>query len=244
MPPPEIPGEYYFSDGSFGKFDEKKTVIGIVFSHNLSSLDSRHWSNGYALALTNASNRCQWGNNDEGSDNPMGKTVATHNGVMTFMDGRNCTAYITNTGDDRRYPAAFAAEGYNSKVAAPSSSSGWFLPSCGQWYDFLSRFGGLRKEYKKDCTDFNEVSFYTDLWWRESGCVDLCLSNINAYLNVLKEHGYTVDLFDASGARYWTSSLNDANAAYCVGITASQIYFYGTGNNNTDYYRVRPMIAF
>jgi hypothetical protein len=246
-----VAGQYLFSDGTWGSYDPAKTVIGIVFSNTTSSTDRSHgWTHGYAMALQNAGSATStylWYNSNSG--NPTGTYISGVNNIMSDKDGYSHSGYLQTSG----YAAGIAARGYTAKdkngntVAAPTGTSGWYLPSIGQWYDILASLGGMvtasGKAYTYGTSDWlrwynGDISGDTHNYYSS-----LCASNLNVYLNGLKSNGYSVDLFSNNYEHYWSSSECDSSYAYCVG-------FYNGGSMNlgstykSSSFRVRPVLAF
>ena len=69
---------------------------------------------------------------------------------VTNKEGNGETQTIKNNGklgySKENYPAFYAAINYASSNAAytpPNGSSGWFLPSVGQWWDIAVSLGGM-----------------------------------------------------------------------------------------------------
>jgi hypothetical protein len=245
----KIPGQYLYSDGTWGSYDPDKTVIGIVFSNTTSSTDRSHgWTHGYAMALQNAGSATSsylWYNSNSG--NPTGTYIRGVNNIMSDKDGYTHSGYIQTTG----YAAGIAAKGYTAKdkngntVAAPSGTSGWYLPSCGQWYDICDNLGGMVVASGGAYT--SGFTYYLQWYSGDDGSgknySSLCASNLNVYLNGLKSNGYSVDLFSNNYEYYWSSSECSSSWAYCV-IFYGDDYMYLHGYNKTGSFRVRPVLAF
>lgn len=227
----------------------EKTPIAVVFSGSTSSTDKSYgWTHGYAMALTNATNGCQWGNN--GIDETV---LPNYNGDYdTFIinkDGYTESLAIKNAYSSTlqsAHPVFYYA--LNCKVTTPTNSSGWYLPSVGQWWDILINLGGmsttvtlheigLLRWYINDPTGNNIKYSY------------VCSENINAYLSKVSEQGYNVDLFFKSNEveTYWTTTEFGSNNSYII--------HFGVDNNLGEYYnayefqkniecRCRPVIAF
>ncbi len=249
----KIPGQYLFSDGTWGSYDPNKTVIGIVFSNSTSGIDKRHgWTHGYAMALQNAGSGAatyQWYTSDSG--NPTGTYIAGADSIMSDKDGYTHSGYL-QTSD---YAAGIVAKNYTAKdksgntVTNPSGTSGWYLPSIGQWYDICAGLGGMVAASGKAYT--NSSTYYLQ-WYSGDTSGDthnyssLCASNLNVYLDALKDIGYSVDLFGSNNdVYYWSSSECNNSWTYSVGF-----YFYSDGyvhlhnSIKTNSFMVRPVIAF
>jgi hypothetical protein len=242
-------GQYLYSDGTWGSYDADKTVIGIVFSNTTSSTDRSHgWTHGYAMALQNAgsSTNYQWYSSNSG--NPTRTYISGVNNIMSDKDGYSHSGYLQTSG----YAAGIAAKGYSAKdkngntVAAPSGTSGWYLPSCGQWYDILASLGGLVAASGKAYTNSTSswLQWYNgDISGDTHNYSSLCASKLNVYLNGLKSNGYSVDLFSNNGERYWSSSECGSYYAYGVHFL-SDGYMYLFNYSKTYSFRVRSVLAF
>jgi hypothetical protein len=246
-----VTGQYLFSDGTWGSYDADKTVIGIVFSNTTSSTDRSHgWTHGYAMALQNAGSGTSsylWYTSQSG--NPTGTYTTGVNNIMSDKDGYTHSGHLQTSG----YAAGIAARGYMAKdkngntIAAPSGTSGWYLPSIGQWYDICGSLGGMVAASGKAYTYTNNSGYLRwygpDISGDTHNYSSLCASNLNVYLNGLKSNGYRVDLFSNSNEYYWSSSEYDSSWACCV-------HFYGYGNmylggsGKTGSCWVRSVVAF
>jgi len=288
---PDI-GDYYFSDGSWGTLADRATAtvypIGVVFSNTTNNNDkTRGWTHGYAIALTNASTNtttktCIWGPAVEEdtktfTDNYGTYTYSSYNNkyyayFITKKDGYCETQVIksNHTLSSSSYPAFYYALNYGTSVesgttsyAAPSGSSGWFLPSVGQWYDMYENLGGI--------TSAPEYSYPGYCYWYDSNLSGTstysykCANSINAYLTAISTYssnkGYsygTPDPFSNNGMSYIDSSNNtgsDEGELYWFsseyGISyggCASIDSYGrlylSYYDKSGYFRVRPCIAF
>lgn len=136
-------GDFYYSDGSWSTDkDNGKTCIGVVFYAGRHASDDCDYSSGigsgavhgYVVALNDAhTDKCAWGGD--------GTLIGTSTNQDDFLGYSNTQLIIqraTDTGhlrpDDvlNDYPATYYISEYGKKVAAPSSSSGWYFPSTGQ----------------------------------------------------------------------------------------------------------------
>jgi hypothetical protein len=232
----KVIGGYLFSDGWWGNLSD--TIVGsvkpiaVIFSKTTSATDKTNgWTHGYAMALKNASTSAAWAGT-EAIDNPTGTYINTTAAMIADKDGYTHTTYINSS----TYPAAYAAATkYKSIVAAPSNTSGWYLPSIGQWYDICVNLG------KMSATDY--VDQTTSFYW--SGSLT-CASNINAYLTPLTSGMYeTFPWGSTSDYLYWSSS--EYNSASPLFVTFSQsgslfLIYYSTVS--PQWKAVRGVIAF
>jgi hypothetical protein len=246
---PAVVGQYLYSDGTWGSYDPAKTVIGIVFSNTTSSTDRSHgWTHGYAMALQNAGSSSatyQWYNSNSG--NPTGTNISGVN-MMSDKDGYSYSGYLQTRG----YFAGIAARGYTAKdkngntVAAPSGTSGWYLPSIGQWYDILASLGGMVAASGKAYTNSSDgcLRWYgPDTSGDTHNYSSLCASNLNVYLNDLRSNGYRVDLFSNNYERYWSSSECSSSLVSCV-FFLREGDMYLSHSNKLSSFIVRPVLAF
>ena len=241
-------GDIFYSDGSYSSsLVSGKTPVAIVFSTTTSAADkAKGFVHGYAMALQNAgasTTTYQWYTSNSG--NPTGSSITTAAQIMADKDGLSYTGTIQTTG----YAAGIAAKGYTAKDKSGNSvslngTSGWYLPSIGQWYDICSNLGNLVASSGVSYTS-------TGTGWLRWYSVDdssgknyssLCASSINIYFNVLKTNGYSVDLFNIN-EYYWSSSEYPAISAYYVVFDNSGNMFLGL-YNKTYSFRVRPVLAF
>ena len=265
-------GDYYLNDGcvipnaTTNKYLLTK-VIGLVFDISTSTNDQGYgWKHGYAMALTNANTSCAWSlaNSsgtylDEAGITYGSFTYSNFNGSYTVFktdkDGYSETQAIKNNGklgyNQTEYPAFWYALNYGTSnesgttsYAAPSVSSGWYLPSIGQWWDILTNLGGMTTVYDSGtayCYWYNGSS-------GNSGSAYLCASKINSFLGALS--GYTTyDSFytnsSSSNEYYWSSSCYAYNGAGSIGFGIGGLMSLDM-NLSSKYktWRIRPTVAF
>jgi len=229
-------GYYLFSDGSWGPADilSTATPIAVIFSKTTSTIDKGHgWTHGYAMALKNASTGAVWGTGAGASGNPTGAYYATTTAMIADKDGYTHTTYINSS----TYPAAYAvATTYKSTVAAPSNTSGWYLPSIGQWIDICINLGKM----SLTSTAYNDQTSW--FFWLSNSSV--CGNNLNAYFTPLTSGTYDTFIWGGgSDYNYWSSSENSSTGARGVGF-GSDNSLYMNGYNKTAAYRARGVVAF
>jgi hypothetical protein len=242
-------GDIFYSDGSYSStLVSGKTPVAIVFSTTTSAADkAKGFVHGYAMALKNAgasTTTYQWYTSNSG--NPTGSSITTAAQIMADKDGLSYTGTIQTTG----YAAGIAAKGYIAKDKSGNSvaltgTSGWYLPSIGQWYDICVNLGGMVSSSGVSYTNTGTgwLRWYSGDDSSGKNYSSLCALSINVYLNVLKTNSYNVDLFTNNDEFYWSSSEYTSSYAYGV-------YFYGSGYMHLSYdlktgtFRVRPVLAF
>jgi hypothetical protein len=219
--------QFLFSDGTYGNISDNpgKTPIAIVFCTTPSTADKAKNYHGYAMALKNASTSLAWGST---GSTPTGSARTTLS--ITDYDGLTYTGKINNS----TYPAAYAvATTFKSTVPNPSGTSGWYLPSIGQWYLICLNLGGMS-------TSFTDYRTSGNLYW--AGQSTACANAINTAMSEAGSGKY--DEFSAAANQYyWSSSEYDTYNAYYA-------LFYSNGYMTLDnLYKecdgyVRPVIAF
>lgn len=229
--------------------DSKGDCIGIVFSTDptrigeaaTEALEEKGVTtpHGLVMALTDASESCRWGATD--TDESYLKNINKASEMYLNVDGYGETQWIIGYGIDETllqetYTAFYHAGRYETpesgsvEYTAPRNTTGWFVPSTGQWWDILTNLGGI------DLSSYMD-SHASDL--HISGAAGLtALENINKYLKII---GQDFDL----GQSYWTSSENDVSEAYKVGFDVeNRLNFFRDGKDNNRDARVRCCLAF
>ena len=238
---------------------QQDACIGIVYSTDVNRIGTAatqalkkkgvNTPHGLVMALTNASEGCRWGEygKDENSGGTDGAPFKANTDQLqkqyNNVDGYGETHWIIDTyGNDgtalqKPYTAFYHASRYGTaessteQYAAPSNTTGWFLPSMGQWWDILSNLGGI------DLTSYQDK---TDSFTSIPSVAPTVVANINKYLQ--KITGATPFSTDTW---FWSSSEYD-------GYNACYVNFYDYGYlllycNRKDYYRanrVRCSFAF
>ena len=249
-------GDYYYSDGTWGTIAEHSnstaSPIGIIFSNSTSTIDKGYnWTHGYAMALQNAgsiSTTYQWYISD--SSNPTGTYINGVDDIMSDKDGYTHSGYLQAS----EYAAGNAAKSYIARdrnknaVDASLGTSGWYLPSSGQWYDICAKLGGMVTASGKNYTSGSERSlrwYSIDISGDTNNYSSLCVSDLNIYLNALKEKGYSVDLFSNNNEYYWSSSEYSSFGACSVGfVSDGDVGLDYSAYGKTSSFRVRSIIAF
>ena len=183
-------GDYYYSDGSFSThLDQSKTCVGIVFSLETTAEEKKHgWTHGQIVALEDTrGGRYPWAG-------PWGALLSTH--VDKWRDARkDKNGYFYS--NFIKYGAFAAARKY--LVLLPSGkTSGWYLPSVGQWVEIIENLG--------------QVSISEDSFGRFNG--DKNWKSKLAFLN------FSTDV-------YWTSLQKGCLYSWCVNMNDGTITPYG-----------------
>jgi hypothetical protein len=233
---------YLYSDGTWGTSIPASTatrhIIAVAFSNTTSTADqARGWTHGYAIALTNArsmSSAVVWGTIGAQDQTTDYTTAAS---FIANKDGYTETQHIqaTKTPSSSSYPAFYYALSYGTanvggvtNAAPTSGTSGWYLPSIGQWYDICVNLGGLS-------------SSTTGIW---SGGLTGFSTTINACLNKLASKNYTVDNFPSTSSYYWPSSEYSQTDATLVSLNTNIGLDHCLKGGNGTAAAVRSVIAF
>jgi hypothetical protein len=180
---------------------EARTVIGIVFCTDASRIGAGEKTrlkdlgvtapHGLVMALTNASDGCRWGNdkvdeNENGqSGEPFKENIATlqkqYNDINGYAEthwigdkikGSAESSYTADTYKAFDVALNYGATTETAQYAAPEKTTGWFLPSMGQWWDILENLGGLDLSSYKTST--NSYEYIADAG-------NTALNNLNIY---------------------------------------------------------------
>lgn len=154
-------------------------VVGIVFQTDKSRIGAKEKEklggegnvHGLVMAVKNIATRQAWGlfGMDEGLTTCRTK-ADNYNDISGYG---NCEHIRTNRGNFDRYPAFKAADGYNTTCPVPTTTTGWYLPASGQWWDILQNLGG--------CPALADVTQQTspdtgEFLWKSQGDVPAALN--------------------------------------------------------------------
>lgn len=250
--------EGYLIPGDASLTTEQQTAcIGIVYSTDASRIgtaatkflsDKGITPHGLVMALTNASEGCRWGeyDKDENSSGNEGEPFKANTDQLKKqyrnVDGYGETHWIIdtyeNSGSDLQdtYTAFYhaslygTAESSTGKYAVPSNTTGWFIPSMGQWWDILSNLGEINLDKYKN--DIGNYAYIDD-------AAPIAVANMNTYLQ--KISGATPFRTDTY---FWSSS--EYNGGHACGVDFDSLggllLGYSLKNNSAN--RVRCSFAF
>ncbi len=205
-------GSIYYSDGTCAnKLIDGKTPIGVVVSTNSTYCEpdqtNNQYGHGLVMALKNASRSAVWGplNTDEKLLN-KGNLAACYNDASGLANTNTIyNAHSSTLQSD--YPAFYAAINYKNTVAFPSSSSGWFLPSLGQWWDTLEKVAAA-KNYTLKLPNYHTSN---DASYTGIGEINIIYA-LNGICSNLPH-----DIFQSGlNLGYWSSTEYDSNTAYFI----------------------------
>ena len=154
-------------------------VVGIVFQTDKSRIGAKEKEklggegnvHGLVMAVKNIATRQAWSlfGMDEGLTTCRTK-ADNYNDISGYG---NCEHIRTNRGNFDSYPAFKAADGYNTTCPVPATTTGWYLPASGQWWDILQNLGG--------CPALADVTQQTspdtgEFLWKSQGDVPAALN--------------------------------------------------------------------
>ena len=154
-------------------------VVGIVFQTDKSRIGAKEKEklggegnvHGLVMAVKNIATRQAWGlfGMDEGLTTCRTK-ADNYNDISGYG---NCEHIRTNRGNFDSYPAFKAAYDYNTTCPGPATTTGWYLPASGQWWDILQNLGG--------CPALADVTQQTspdtgEFLWKSQGDVPAALN--------------------------------------------------------------------
>lgn len=231
-------GYLLFEDGTWAQRAQNgKKAIGLIFSTTPSEKDkAKGFTHGYALALYNAAEKVKW--TEAMSPNQTGEyTSSVDYGFQTDKDGLSHTSYLLEQ-NPNLFPAAKAAVDYSEPC--PAGSSGWYLPSSGQWYDICVNLGGLSAEMPRGGK--------SEGYWNGLNDCNTSLATINSYMSLAGQNNYDpIKVASGDYLWFWTSSESSESQAYVIFFDNDQLVVEIAGyfkNYDFSSNRVRSVIAF
>lgn len=251
-----------YTDGTEGWLDiaptEGKKVIGIVFQADKNRMSqaekSKGWERGYAVSVTVCGdypldnwNQWEWGVGGSNITDMENDALTTFIACKNFIFGYEATRKVINevgkgevealkgTEYEAFYQACqYGKTDYTKPYAAPENSSGWYLPSVGQWWDIVENLFGCKLEAPADAPD--EIAY-------KGQDKPYVKKNIKTQLNWIPgAQNFT--------AEYWTSSIYDKDYAWYVRfehkngyVTMKDTISLNCGRKDISR-RVRAVIAF
>ena len=144
-------GDVYYSDGALthngGTAYSSRTKAGLVIhvfdSSGSPATGESSWRHGWVMSYADASTAAYWCSAAKTYNHPTNEDVrSSRQAIINDKNGYYKTGLITAAGNSTDYPAAWAAKNYSQTV--PSSTSGWYLPSVGQWWTLVYNLAGIR----------------------------------------------------------------------------------------------------
>ena len=255
-------GDYFYSDGTWSDGGLRKiyadgsmhidyykpgplrgkTVVGIVFQTDKSRIGKKEKEklggedkvHGLVMAVknANAAEKVIWSNESRYLD-LLNDCVSKSNNYSDISGYGNCESIRSLEGNFDKYPALQAVDGYNTTCPVPTTTTGWYLPSSGQWWDILQNLGGcpaLADGYQQTSSDINEF------FWSNQGNVPDALNKwmwgIDGWDKFFYYHQFwSSSKFKGNTMRYWVANSDDGWISCRWGNVNFQLY-------------VRPVLAF
>lgn len=230
-----------YEDGSMGTADPKpapeegKTVVGIVFQTDPSRIGAKEKEklgavHGLVMSVKNAAIDQKWGPVSQNEGLPKCYTKAEN--YKDISGYGNCEHIRSNRGNFDNYPAFKAADDYNKVCPVPETTTGWYLPASGQWWDILQNLGrcpALADPLQQSATD-------DQYHWYGQG-------NVSVVLNTWMEKIAADSKDDFFNDVFWSSSEYKDTAWYWyVGYYSNDCSLaHFLKSDNID---VRPVLAF
>ena len=156
------------------------TVVGIVFQTDKSrigqaeknALGGKDKVHGLVMSVKNIATRQAWSlfHKDEGLTTCKTK-ADNYNDISGYG---NCEHIRTNRGNFDSNPAFKAAYDYNTTCPVPATTTGWYLPASGQWWDILQNLGGCPA--LADVTQQTSPDIAGEFLWKSQGDVPAALN--------------------------------------------------------------------
>lgn len=226
-----------------------KTVIGIVFTTDVDRISEHEKALGYTKGLVVATQYAYAGagidskaddyawylntatgsyDRDETeigipylwSDAAGGQFALIDGDIDGYYYNQQIRTQRTEDYEAGYYPAFKAAEDFDNQLKAPDNTSGWYMPSSGQWMDFISSMFGVN--LTPETTGYKASGH--DMQWTLPGTA--LKSLMKSFLNSKSADDELLD-----GYAYWVSSQGGSKIApytyYDSG--SSTIYMYTDG---------------
>lgn len=243
-------GDLYYSDGTFSTtLEEGKTPIGVIayvgtdaFTENGVTLrdgTTTLQSHGLVLCLKHISH-VRWRRNGMPAITETSEPLVNDTGDLkrtSNVSGYANTKFLAEKTDAAEdYPAAYQAWNY-SLLPAPSSTTGWFLPSIQQWVRIMTALGGMSES---DIVWLNT--------WKDTNLTSI--HNLEAAMEKAGDMGNAYDAMSDSNRIYWSSSEASAGSSAALFIypkienSHQGLLFSFENKVNYFNYYVRPVLAF
>ena len=261
-------GDYFYSDGTWSDGGLRKiysdgrreiaapkpgpdrsggkVVIGIVFQtdpYRIGRAEKEALSgkaHGLVMALrtpTSIAPVAWWKYRLDEQDEGLTKCLTKKLRYEDISGYGNCKHIRSNRGSLDDYPAFKSAEEYG--VQAPATTTGWFLPSSGQWWDILQNLGSCHALAQSDqqnssATEDPDAAGFV---WGNTGNVAAAL---NGWMSEIAAEGKST--FDGS-MWFWSSSEYSKDLSLCWNINTYG-WLKSRYTSKKFWGHVRPILAF
>lgn len=230
-------GDIFYSDGTFcPSLVPGKTPIGVVayvgsdaFSENGATLrdgSTTLQSHGLVLSLRDAGN--MWWNP---SDNSYKKLQFASDAKVNSTASLKRSTYVSGYANSRQlgsnsdFYACYAAWNYTD-LAAPLTTTGWFLPTAQQWVKMLGGLGAVDESAIEWEATFDSGLSSVARW--------------EAAMSVVGDKGTAFD--GLTDKTFWSSSEATGTTAVRLVFSSGAAFSYDLKYNYSYY--VRPVLAF
>lgn len=221
---------------------EGKTPIGIIaFVNDGTAIgnaatekgrgryDTKSQGRALVMCLKNSSNAAQWRTTNTAFGSSFTSTDASFT-TAAFYSGWKRTHEMNNA----EFPAAYSAYNY-TELTAPTTTTGWFLPSSGQWKLLTANLTSFQDLTQNGEWSYNVNNTYTSQY---------LAAQMDAYLSKGGEYDAT-RIVDAVSYFYWTSSEYSSENASRMDMPKDQTLGWNMLRAARTYsYYVRPVLAF
>ena len=244
-------GDFMLKDGTTVKPDalkseQQQNVIGVVAYLYKTEKNARLKEDvknalkakgvaaphGLVMSLKNAANKVAW----RTSNTPFGELKGTLKEMYDEgADGYTLTTNVWNDNNHDEFPAFKVTKEYGTTVKAPVNTTGWYIPSAGEWIDI---FGD--KGFQVNKTDQVIDSYASSIYFIR--VAPTAISILNQKIDKVGQGNF--DAF-ALNQYYWSSSENSSDGAYSVAFRNNEDLDFGYGYFwRTNLIYVRPILAF
>ena len=251
-------GDFMLKDGITVKPDalrpeQQKDVVGVV-AYLYKTENNAHLHDGVkealkakgvaephglVMALKNTSNEVAiWKIKDDHKRIVGNKDDWIKQNYENGPDGYTVTTAVWNDIDN--YPVFKETKEYGTKVNAPENTTGWYLPSIGEWLDMLGDKGLKVIPADKFAEGVKQGDHNK---YAEFGGADQVATNLNAKFNKVSASNF--DAF-AIQKGYWSATEHEAMSIYRVFFYQPYTIAFNlmTISDDSDNTFVRPILAF
>lgn len=219
-----------------------KTPIGIIAYVNdgsaigdaatekgLGRFPTKSQGRALVMCLKNSSNGAKWRATNTAFGTSYTSTDASYT-TTTFYPGWQRTHDMNST----EFPAAYSAYNFTA-LTAPSNTTGWFLPSSGQWKLMISKLTPFQALTQEGSWSYNVNHDYTSQY---------LASLMDAYLAPAGDYD-AIRIVDSTEYFYWTSSEYSSDYGSRIDMPKDGTLGFNMLHAARTYsYYVRPILAF
>ncbi len=236
-------GDPFWSDGTYGRLEHPSgvSIVGIITYLNDNSAEgeavtenSHGFGHALVMSLKNSAEAVKWGPNDDIRTEAITRPSQTIQTANLSGYSNTQTLYAANA----NITAVISAKEYQGGTNYDGTTSGWFLPSIGQWMYTISTKGFGGADPAEDWINGNHQNWLqhgglTDLIYVKHGTTNenVLVTSLNNRLQVLNdEFGCEYDSFGMTNAagefsdNYWTSSEKSKDEAYRMNLGSVKQY--------------------